>query len=90
MVCNRNGFPKMKDFSRLGALLAVTYTLKVVVSKKWREIDTLLPHTTNREYHMAYLFVPFPVTLDDLEGHSPNAGLIKCNSTNTYATLARF
>jgi len=26
---------------------------------------------------MAYLFVPFPVTLDDLEGHSPNAGLIK-------------
>jgi len=29
------------DFSRLGALQAVTYTLKVVVSKKWREIDTL-------------------------------------------------
>jgi len=22
---------------------------------------------------MAYLFVPFPVSLDDLEGHSPNA-----------------
>ena len=30
---------------------------------------------------MASLFVPFPVTLDDLESHSPNAGLIKCNST---------
>jgi len=80
----------MTDFSRLDALLAVTHTLKLVVSKKWREIDTLLPHTTNRECHMAYLFVPFPVTSDDLEGHSPNAGLIKCNSTNTYATLARF
>jgi len=42
----------MRDFSRLGALQAVTYmyTVKVVVglSKKWREIDTLLLHTTNR------------------------------------------
>jgi len=55
---------------------------KVVVSKKWREIDT------NRKYHMAYLFVPFPVALDDVEGHSPNAGLIKCNSTNICATFS--
>jgi len=31
---------------------------------------------------MAYLFVPFPLTLDDLESRSPNAGLIICNSTN--------
>jgi len=37
---------------------------------------------------MAYLFVPFPMTLDDLEGHSPIAGLIKCNSTIIYATLS--
>jgi len=85
MVFNRNCFPKMTDFSRLGALQAVTHgdTLKVVVSKKWREIDTLLIYTPlyNRKYHMAYLFVPFPVTLDDLESHSPNAGLIKYNST---------
>jgi len=64
-------FQKMTDFSRLGALQAVTYILKVVVSKKWREIDTLLLHTTDMMYHMAYLFVPFPETLDDLEGHSP-------------------
>ena len=49
----------MTDFSRLGALQAVTYTLKVVASKKWREIDTLLLHATNRKYHTAYLFVPF-------------------------------
>jgi len=40
----------MKDFSRLGALQAVTYTVKVVVLKKWRKIDTLLLHTTNRKY----------------------------------------
>ena len=37
---------------------------------------------------MAYLFVPFPMTLDDLESHSPNAGLIKCNSTNICATFS--
>ena len=43
MVFNRNCFP---DFSRLGALQTVTYTVKVVVSKKWRETDTLLLHTT--------------------------------------------
>jgi len=87
-VFNRSCFPKMTDFSRLGALQAVTHTLKVVVSKKWREIDTLLLHTTNRKYHMAYIFVPFPMTLDDLEGHSPSAGLIKCNSANICATYS--
>jgi len=54
MVFNRNYFSKMKDFSRLGAIQAVTYTVKVVVSEKWREIDTLLLHTTNRKYHIAY------------------------------------
>ena len=37
---------------------------------------------------MAYLFVPFPMTFDDLEGHSPNAGLIKCNSTKICATFS--
>ena len=66
MVFNRNCFPKMTDFSRLGILQAVTYTLKEVVSKKWHEIDTLFLHTTNRKYHVAYLLVTFPVTLDDL------------------------
>jgi len=48
----------------------------------------LLLHTTNRKYYMAYLFVPSPMTLDDLEGHSPNAGLIKCNSKNICATFS--
>ena len=75
-------------FSWLGALQTVAYTIKVVVSKKWREIDTLLLHTSNRKYHMAYLFVPFPMTLDDIVSHSPNAGLIKCNSTNICVTFS--
>jgi len=88
VVFNRNCFSKMTDFSWLGALQAVTYTLKVVVSKKWREIDTLLLYTTNRKYHMACLFVPFSVTLDDLEGHSPNAGFIKRNSTDICVTFS--
>jgi len=56
------------------------HAIKVVVSKKWCEIDTLLLHTTNSKYHIAYLFVPFPVTLDDLDGYLPNAGLIRYSS----------
>ena len=34
---------------------------------------------------MAYRFVKLPMTLNDLESHSPAEGLIKCNSTNIYA-----
>jgi len=41
---------------------SATYIVIVVVSKKWCEIDMLLLHTTDRKYHMAYLFVPFPLT----------------------------
>jgi len=55
------------------------YTVKVVVLKKWCKIDTLLLYTTNKKYHIAYLFVPFPMTLDDIEGHSRNAGLSNAN-----------
>jgi len=53
---------------------------------KWREIDTLLLHATNRKYHMAYPCRP--KTLENLEGHLPNAGLYKCNSTNICATFS--
>jgi len=41
----------MKDFSMLQA---VTYTVKVVLSRKWCKIDRLLLQTTNRKCHMAY------------------------------------
>jgi len=61
-------FSKMNDFSRLGALHAVMYIVKVVVSKKCCKTDTLLLHITNRKYYMVYLFLPFSMTLDDLEG----------------------
>ena len=62
MVFYRNCFRKMKDFSRLGPLQAVTYTVKVVVSQ------TLLLHTTNRRYHMVYIFVPFPTQPNPTHG----------------------
>ena len=87
MVFNRNCFPKVKEFSRVGTLQASHAHRKSGSVKKWREIDTLVLQTTNRKYHVAYLFMLFPMTLEVLEGHSPNAGLIKCNSTNICATF---
>jgi len=88
IVFNRNCFPKMKDFSRLGDLQVCSHIhRKVVVSKKWCKIDTLLLQTTNRKRHMAYPFVSFSMTLDDLQGHSRDAGLIKSSSTNICATI---
>jgi len=72
------------DFSRLQA---VTYSVKVVVSEKWHKIDRLLLHTTKSKYHTAYQFVSFPMTLNDLKGHSPIAQLFKCNSSSICATF---
>jgi len=37
---------------------------------------------------VAYPFVQFPMTLDDIEGHSSNVGLIKCNTTNISVTFS--
>jgi len=38
---------------------------------------------------MAYLFVPFPMTLDDLEGYSPNAYLSNVIRRTFVLHLAR-
>jgi len=37
--------------------------------------------------NMAYRFVPFSITLSDLECQSPTASLLKCNSSDVYATF---
>ena len=63
-----NIYKMFVETTECSRLQTVTYTVKVVVSQKWRKIDTLLLHTTNSKCHMAYRFVPFPMTLIDLEG----------------------
>ena len=84
VVFNRNCFPKMKDFSRLGLSRAVTYTVKVAVLKKRCNTDTLLVHTT-RQYHVAYRFVPFPLTLKVIRMLQDLS--YRCNSTSMCATF---
>jgi len=90
VVFNRDSFPQMMDFSRLGPIQAVTYTVKVAVSRKCCNIDTLLLHITNRKYHIAYIFVQFPVTLDDLDGRSPVAGSSNAIRRTFMRHFARF
>ena len=88
IICGLLATVFRKYCSRSGAPQAVTYIVKTVVSRKSCKIDTLLLYATNRNYCMPYQFVLFPMTLDDLGGHSRNAGLIKCNSTNICATFS--
>jgi len=57
------------------------------LSKKLCKIDTLLLHTTNKKDHMAYWFVPFPMTFNNVKDHVPVTWVIKCNSQNIYVTF---
>jgi len=73
MLFNHNCFFKNERLFRVRRLTGSHLNRKSGSIKKCREIDTLLLHSTNRKSHIAYLFVPFRMTSDDLEGHSPNA-----------------
>jgi len=48
-------------------------------------MDIYLQWKTNRKSYMAYQMAATVVTLNDLEGHSPVAGLFKCNLSNICA-----
>jgi len=79
VVFNCNGFSKMKDNSRLRPPKGSH------VHRKCGSVKEMVQD--RHQCRMAYRFVPSPMTLGDLEGHSPVAGLIKCNSTNICATF---
>ena len=59
---------------------AVTYTGDVVASWKQSNIETLL-QTTNTAYPIAAI----PMTLNDLQGHSPIASLFKWDFSGSFA-----
>jgi len=90
IICNRSCFPKNERRFKVRSPTGSHVHHKTGSMKKWREIDTLLLHTTNRKYHMAYQFVPFPMILDGLEGHSPNADLSNAIRRTFVRHLARF
>ena len=79
---------KLKDFPRSQA---VTYMVKVVMSRKQCNIETFLLQIANRKWHMANWIVAIPMTLTDLQGHAPNKGLLKwflyiCAAVNAIST----
>ena len=47
----------------------------------------LMEDYRNRKLYVAYQMQSVFVTLNDLEGHSPVAGLFKCNLSNIFAAF---
>ena len=58
-----------------------------VISRKRYKIETYFQWKTNRKSYVAYRMTLVLVTLNDLEGHSPVAGLFKCNPSNICAVF---
>ena len=58
-----------------------------LICRKRCKTEIYLQWKTNRESYMAYQMAATAVTLNDLEGHSPVAGLFKCNTSNICAVF---
>ena len=74
-------FSKLKDFWRSQA---VTYLVKVVISRKRWKIETLL-QTTNKKWCMSYHIASFPMTLSDLQ----RFGVIHLFSNRIFSTFVQ-
>jgi len=72
MLFNRNCFPKNDR------LFKVRHPTGSHIKHR-----KLFLHTTNRKYGLSIHAIS-----NDLEGHSPNAGLFKCNLTNICVTFS--
>ena len=55
--------------------------------RKRYKIETYFQWKTNRKSYVAYRMTPVLVTLNELEGLSPIAGLFKCNPSNICAVF---
>ena len=61
----------------------------MLISRKRHKIATYFQWKSNMKSYMVYRMAPVLVTLNDLEGHSPVAGLFKCNPSNICAVFCQ-
>ena len=73
---------KLEDISRSQA---VTYTVKVVVSRKRCMIETFLLQITNRKWYLTYRIVAILMTLTDLNDVSSCNGPNDISLTSSYS-----
>jgi len=60
------------------------------ISKMLYNIEMLLLQTTNMTWYMAYQIAPVPMTLSDLQRHSPVASLFECDTRTVAQQLTGF